>query len=438
MTRDLTCADLENFQNAYDETPCADVIARAVQENGVAKASRNFAAKAGLDHVFSVEVETGKVTNQKKSGRCWLFATLNTLRHRVARDLNVKDFEFSQNFDSFYDRLEKANMFYENMIRLAGSADDDREYQFTLDWGDEDGGQFANAASLINKYGLVPKSVMPETFTSENTADFNETLNLKLKKDALEIRKMFGDGKSEDEMRAFKLEKMKEVYRMLVYAFGKPPVRFDFEYRDDDKNYHIDRGLTPKEFFDKYVHVDFSQYIALSNAPDHEMYRHLALTSQDYMFEGTPVTVVNVPVDEMKEAVIAQLKGGKAVWFGCDVGKDSDRADGMMDTDLYRKSELFGIDLNLDKAGCLKTRIGHCTHAMAITGVDLVDDKPTKWKVENSWGDKNGRDGYFIMSDAWFDAHVYQTIVETQFASDRQKQIAGTEPEPLKPWDSLM
>ena len=194
MTKDLTSADLENFQSAYEQTPCADVIARAVQENGVTAASKNFAAKAGHDHVFSVEVETGKITNQKKSGRCWLFSTLNTLRQQVARDLKVKDFEFSQNYDSFYDRLEKANMFYEKMIRLAERDDDDREYLFELDWGDEDGGQFANAAALINKYGLVPKSVMPETFVSENTSELNDVLNLKIKKDALEIRKMKKEG----------------------------------------------------------------------------------------------------------------------------------------------------------------------------------------------------------------------------------------------------
>ena len=437
MSEDLTLKDLASFEEAYQQTPLANVLARTVQENGVVKASKNYAAKKNHDRTFSIEVKTGKITNQKKSGRCWLFATLNVLRQQVADKLKVKDFEFSQNYDSFYDRLEKTNFYYEKMIELADRPNDDREYLFYLDWGNSDGGQFANGAALIEKYGLVPKSVMPETYTSEHTAELNDVLNLKLKKDTVTLRQMHQDGASDEELRTFKKEQMKDVYRMLVYAFGQPPVEFDFEYRDDDNNYHIDRHLTPKDFLEKYVDFKAGDYTSLVDAPDHELGGHFNMPSQEYIFNGPKVDFLTVATKELKDAVIAQLKDGKAVWFGCDVLKDMDRKEGILDTEYFKQDELFGLDLALDKKKRLESREAACSHAMAFTGVDLVEGKPTKWKVENSWGDENGDKGYFIMTDAWFDAYVYEIVVDKKYLTKAQQEIAAKAVKPLAPWDSL-
>ncbi|WP_338475916.1 C1 family peptidase [Tetragenococcus halophilus] len=437
MTKDLTLTDLSNFSNDLKKVPASNVIARAVQENGVDAASKNFAAKKELNRVFSIEVETGEVTHQKQSGRCWLFATLNTLRHDFAKKYQLKDFQFSQNYLSFYDRLEKANKMLEWAISLIDQKEDDREYLAMLEWGDEDGGQWANGPALINKYGLIPQSAMPETYNSDKTAEISRVINLKLRKAIAHMKKMVITPAQEADLRTYKLECLNEIYRMLVYAFGQPPASFDFEYRDKDNNYHNVRNLTPKTFFTDYVAVDFDQYTDLIDAPDHEYGKNYGLPNQDYIFDGKKIELANVGLTAMKKAAIASLKDGQTVWFGCDVIRDMDRKEGILDPNYFKKSELFAADLQLDKAERLATRDAEVSHAMTLTGVDIVDGQPTKWKVENSWGDKTGDKGYFIMSDAWFDAYVYEVVVQTQYLQEEDKHVASKKKEDLTPWDSL-
>lgn len=437
MTKDITQEDLAHYEKDLAEFPGAEPLARAVQSSGVLAASKNHAAKQHLDRVFSVDLKTGKVANQKQSGRCWLFATLNTLRHKVAKKINVKDFEFSQNYNSFYDRLEKANAFLEKMIELADKPLDDRNVQWFLRWGDDDGGQWANAVALIEKYGLVPKSVMDETYTSNKTDDLNATLNRRLKMDALTLRKMVADGASDEDIQAKEEEFMSEVYRMLAFAFGKPVEKFDFEYRDDKKKYHIDRDLTPQEFFKKYVDINFDDYVCLTDAPDHEMGKLYSMPSQDFIPGGREIRFAIVDTEAINKAAAAQLKDGESVWFGCDVLEDMDRKQGILDPDYFKQDELFGLDLNFSKKDRLASGEGECSHAMTFTGVDLVDGKPTKWKVENSWGEKNGEKGYFIMTSKWFDDYTYEVIVNKKYLTDDQKAILKQDPTPVKPWDSL-
>ncbi|KRL00617.1 C1 family peptidase [Liquorilactobacillus capillatus] len=437
MERDITKDDLAFFRTALDGVPAANVIARAVQKNGINATSENYAAKRKLNRVFSVDLKTGAVTNQKKSGRCWLFSALNTLRHDFTQEYHVKDFQFSQNYNSFYDRLEKANKFYETVIETANLPFSDRYVDKLFTDPDGDGGQWANAAALIAKYGVVPQSVMPETYNSEKTAEISETLILKLRKDGLALRKLVSQGTTTTEIIKVKKEYLRQIYRMLVYVFGEPPVKFDFEYRDDQKKYHLDRALTPKAFYAKYAAREWEDYVCLTNAPDHELNQVFGLTSQDYLFTGQKITFLNTDIQVLKKAAIDQLKDGETVWFGNDVLKDMDRQQGILDPAFYKKDALFNIDLRLSKADRLRTREGSVSHAMTLVGVDLVDNKPTKWKVENSWGDKNGDKGYFIMSDAWFDDYVYEVIVNKKYLDAQQRQLLTKEKIMLEPWDSL-
>lgn len=436
-TRDLTMQDLEFFDKKLLETPASEALGRAVQQNGVIASSKNYGARRHLNRTFSVEIETGKVTAQKKSGRCWLFATLNTLRHDFSKRYHIKDFQFSQNYNSFFDRLEKANKYLEEAIRLADKADDDREWLDVLAVNDDDGGQWANAVALIQKYGLVPKSVMPETFTSDKTDDLNRTLNLKLSKEALKLRQMKQNNEDTKSIEKAKKEALSDVYRMLVYAFGKPPVTFDFEYRDDDKQYHIDQNLTPKTFFDKYVKFPFDDYVCLLDAPDHILNKKYGLPSQDYIYGGRHIEFLHTGLAPMKQAVIDMLQKGETVWFACDVLEDLDRDEGILAPEFFKQGDLFNFDLEMSKKDRLLTHHGVVSHAMTFTGVDIVDGKPTKWKVENSWGDKIGDNGYFIMSDEWFDKYVYEVIAKKEYLSDDVLAIDQEPIDNLPAWDSI-
>lgn len=328
MEKDITMSDLASFRTDLNKTPSANVIARAVQKNGVNAVSENYAAKRDLNRAFSLDLETGKVTNQKRSGRCWLFSALNTMRHDFAKKYNVKDFQFSQNYNSFYDRLEKANKFYETVIETAVLPFSDRHVAELFSMPDGDGGQWANAAALIDKYGVVPRSIMPETYNSEKTDEISEILTLKLRKDGLALRNLTNNGTSKAEVNKVKKEYLNQVYRMLVYVFGEPPVNFDFEYRDDKKKYHFDRNLTPKSFYEKYIPRQWEDYVCLTNAPDHELEQVYGLESQDYIFNGQKIKFVNTDIQVLKDAAIAQMKNGETVWFGNDVSKDENRQQG--------------------------------------------------------------------------------------------------------------
>ncbi|KRO04198.1 cysteine aminopeptidase [Levilactobacillus paucivorans] len=433
----LTAAEIAALHADLQTQPAHDVIGRAVIKNGVLAAAEDPQAVTRLNRTFSVELDTGKVANQKHSGRCWLFSVLNTIRHQFAAQYNVKDFELSQSYLFFWDKVERANMFYANILKTADRPLDDREVAYYLSRPDDDGGQWAMGAALVQKYGVVPTSVMPESFSANNTTAFAAALNLKLRKDALHLRQLVADDASEADIAAARKAALKEVYRMAAYAFGEPPTTFDLEYKDDKQGYHRVPGLTPKDFFDQYFDVDLDDYVVLSNSPDKPFDHFYSLPSQDNVVGGKNITFLNEPMDVLKKAASAKLQAGEAVWFGNDVLQQMSRERGFLDSQLYRTAELFGVDLSLSKADRLATHEAEVTHAMTLTGVDLVDDESTRWKVENSWGEKNGDKGYFVMTDEWMDDFVYEVVVHKRFLTADQQALLATTPEVLPAWDSL-
>ena len=437
MAHELTVQELEKFSADFNKNPKNEVVARAAQRSGVLEASYNDRVQSELTRVFSTELDTDNVTNQKHSGRCWLFATLNVLRHEFGKKYKAKDFTFSQAYNFFWDKIERANMFYNRILDSADMPLDSRQVKSDLDFAGADGGQFQMAAALVEKYGVVPSYAMPETFNTNDTTGFATALGDKLKKDALVLRHLKQEGK-DDEIKKTREKFLSEVYQMTAIAVGEPPKKFDLEYRDDDKKYHLEKDLTPLEFLHKYLgDVDFDDYVVLTNAPDHEYGKLYGLPAEDNVSGSLRIKLLNVPMEYLTAASIAQLKDGEAVWFGNDVLRQMDRKTGYLDTNLYKLDDLFGVDLKMSKADRLKTGVGEVSHAMTLVGVDEDNGEVRQWKVENSWGDKSGAKGYYVMNNEWFNDYVYEVVVHKKYLTDKQKELAEGPITDLPAWDSL-
>ena len=436
MAHELTLDEIAKFQQDYQQNKQNKIAELAVVNNGVQKASFNGEGIRDLNRTFSIEIPTDNVTDQKQSGRCWLFAALNVLRHKFAKQYHTKNFTFSQSYLFFWDRIERANIFFNHILETADKPVDDRTVHFYLQAPDTDGGQWHMAISLIRKYGLVPTYAQDESFTANNTAAFNQALNMKLREDGLVLRKLAQAGKN-DEIEQKRQEYLSEIYRMALIAFGQPVQKFDLEFKDDDGNYKLDQNITPLDFFHNYFEDDLDDYVVLFNAPDHEYDKLYAFPFEDNVEGGSPVRFLNTKIENLKEAAIKQLKDGETIWFGCDVGKQSDRQKGILAADLYETDTIFGIETKLNKKERLQTGASGSTHAMTFVGVDVVDGKPRQWKVENSWGTKVGDKGYFVMDDKWFDEYLFKVVVKKQYLPEKLVKIAEGEATPVPCWDSM-
>ena len=440
MSKAISQEQLQNFQADLDKHEGHEVNERAVTKNGILSVSADYRSEVAMDRVFSIDIDTGKVADQKRSGRCWMFAALNTMRHSMREKLHMKDdFELSQNYTFFWDKLEKSNYFLENVLQTAELPTSDRKVAWLMQMPQQDGGQWDMLVALIQKYGVVPQSVMPETFNSSNSTEINKQLNLKLRKDAVELRELVAAKKSDADIQKAKEKMLNEIYRMLAYTFGEPPASFDFEYRDTDNNYHRIENITPQEFFKKYVGWNLDDYVSIINAPTADKpFNHMYTVEMlGNVLGGRQVRHLNLDMQTFRKVAIEQLKHGESVWFGSDVGQESDRKKGIMDTNLYHQDELFDVDFSMSKAERLDYGESMMTHAMVLTGVDLVDDQPTKWKVENSWGDKVGEKGFFVMSDDWMEEFCYQIVVNKKYLPKDLQEILKEEPTVLAPWDPM-
>lgn len=435
----ITNERTQAFRKAFEQNSKQIALQRGVVKNGIRASAENIQTHVENTPVFSIDLATGKVANQKQSGRCWMFAALNTFRHKLLTTFQLKDFELSQNYTFFWDKYEKANYFYENILNTADQPVTSREVAFLLQTPKQDGGQWDMIVSLFQKYGVVPKSVMPESSNSSNSRDLNNYLNKLLRKHAVLLRQMILEEATEEEIQANREAMLQEVYNLLAISLGTPPTVFDFEYRDEEKNYHLDQGLTPQSFYDKYVDVDLDEYISIINAPteDKPFMKSYTVDMLGNVVDGKQVKYLNLEMEDFKALAVKQLEQGESVWFGCDVGQSSTRDSGIMALDAYDVEDLFDVDLTMTKAERLDYGESLMTHAMVLTGVDLIDGQAKKWKVENSWGEKVGEKGFFVMSDEWMDEYTYQIVVRKEFLTPEQLAAFEAEPTVLAPWDPM-
>ena len=431
---------LQRMAAAWREDPQRRVMMNAIRKSGLSAVAMDQDVLTSHRYTFSHEIETGPITNQRSSGRCWMFAGLNTLRVPVKEHCGLKEFELSQAYQMFWDKLERSNYFLESILETLEEPLDGRVVTWLLENPLSDGGQWDMFVNLVEKYGVVPKDAMPETYHSGSSAGMNRVLVVKLREDAARLRQAHDlEHAHGAELQRTKARMLAEIYSLLVQFLGEPPQRLDFEYRDKDKGFHRDAGLTPTEFYARYVGIDLERYISVINAPtaDKPFGRTYTVRFLGNVRGGRDVLYLNVDSATLKGLALQQLLDGEPVWFGCDVGKMSDKDSGVMDAALFDYQAALGLHFQLSKAERLDYGESRMTNAMVFTGVNVVDGQPNRWKVENSWGKDPGHDGYFVMSDGWFDEYLYQVVVRKDYLPAPLRAALSLPPVVLQPWDPM-
>jgi len=451
MEKEITLKQLEKFSKNFQSSKLNLVASNAVQSSGVNKAAFSTLATRELKNQFSIEVKNPlDMTNQKQSGRCWMFAGLNVIRHIIAKQLNVKNIELSQSYLMFFDKLEKSNYELEYVLNHLDAKDDDRTFEFMLQTGgQQDGGYWNYFTSLIKKYGVCPKQCMPETFDTSASSSMDNVINTLITKDVSIIRNKYKEGVKLDKLLPLKEKMLNEIYRVLAICIGEPVTKFTYEYQEDgeqhkdekDKNKSKYRSLTstPIEFYNTYVKESLDNYVLLVNWPakNFKMYQSYVATNTENVVSGDKCLAYNVPIADIKQALIASLKDNKVSWFACDVLASSSRKEGYLATTIYDYDNLLDIKLGFDKGDRLMLRASACNHAMTFSGVNLVHGRPNRWKVENSWGSDIAFKGVFVMEDKWFDEYVYEVVVEKQYLNEKVLKALDTKPVEIPVYSSV-
>ena len=427
-------AMLERIRSGYAATPEQKAVKNALASNSIAALAVNSENLAMCDTHFSHRVTTRGITNQKSSGRCWLFTGLNVLRAKMIREYDLPEFEFSQNYCSFYDLLEKSNLFLQAVIDTRDAGLDDRKVDWLMKNPIGDGGQFTGVSNLIMKYGVVPKSAMPETYQSDNTSGMTSILKQKLREYALELRAM-QPAKIQDR----KTEMLTEIYRILVECLGVPPTEFEWTYYDKSGNEVTRRTYTPKSFYDEFIGEDLERnYVMIMNDPSREYGKVYEIEYDRHVYDGENWLYVNLPIERIKEIAIASIKDNTAMYFSCDVGKFMDRAKGTLDLKNFDYESLFATSFPMDKRERIQTFASGSSHAMTLIAVDLNEaEDPVKWMVENSWGASSGYQGCLIMTDEWFDEYMFRLVAERKYVPEDVLKMLDQKPTLLPAWGPM-
>ncbi len=441
MNSKILLKTITEFRKSTDANPQVRLARNAAVRGDVMDLAIDWEAFRRIDHTFS-DIVTGqmKVTNQKSSGRCWGFAGLNLFRIYLGRKYNLKKFEFSQNYFIFCDKLEKSNYFLENIIKTTDEPLDGRLVMHLLTDPIQDGGQWHMFVNLIEKYGVLPQTEMPESFQSSQSMRMNRMITRKLRGFAKDLRAAYEKGADTKKLRVMKEDMLRTIYQMLTICLGSPPEKFEWQIRDKDKKFHRFEKLNPKQFYKEHVGLDLNDYVCLINCPMSDK-SYNEIYTVDYLgnvVEGSIIRYLNLPSKRLKEVAAASIKDDHPVWFGCDVGKHFHRNLGVMDMDIFDFELFYSTDFPMTKTDRLEFGDSQMTHAMLFTGVDLDGrGHPRKWQVENSWGEKRSDKGYDIMTDSWFDEYNYEVVVYKNYITKDEFSVYQKDPVVLPPWDPM-
>lgn len=433
----ITPEMIKQFKTELEGNNQTTAIRNAVTSTSIRQLTQNFENKGNVDDYFSDKIKIQGITDQKSSGRCWLFTGLNVMRVLAIEKNNMKEFYFSQNYSFFFDQLEKANLFLEAVIETAKLPTDDRKVEWLLKNPIADGGIWSNFVGIVQKYGVVPSSVMPDSKQAESTSALNNVLTTLLRKNALELRHKAQNKSSEKELRTLKKEMLSDVYRVLSLSLGEPPQSFEWRYEDADGKISPTKKYTPQSFFKEFIQADLNDFVQFMDDPSRDYYKTYEIEYDRNTTEGINCNYLNIPVQKIKQAAIASIKNGEAMYFSCDVGKQLEKESGILDLENFDSESLFDVTLEMSKADRIRTFESSSSHGMTLCGVDLNEEgKPNKWLVENSWG-KSGHDGFLIITDRWFDEYMFRLVINKKYIEANILKLFEQKPILLPAWDPM-
>ena len=430
----IDAAMIQTIRSGYKGTAAERAVKNALVTTPISTLATNGDNLAMCDTHFAYRVKTKGITDQKSSGRCWLFTGLNVLRAKMITKHDLREFEFSQNYLSFHDLLEKSNLFLQGIIDTRSLPLDDRKVDWLLKNPIGDGGQFTGVSNLITKYGAVPSSAMPETYQSNNTRDMRMILSLKLREYALTLRSA-----KKGELQNLKTQMLTEIYGILVKCLGTPPTEFEWTRYSSKGEKVSTKVYTPKSFYDEFIGEDLeANYIMIMNDPTREYGKVYEIDYDRHTYDGDNWLYINLPIERIKEIAIASIKDNTAMYFSCDVGKFFDRKKGVLDIANLDYQSLFGVEFPMDKKQRITTFASGSSHAMTLIAVDVDSNgNTTKWMVENSWGPASGYKGNVIMTDEWFNEYMFRLVAERKYVPEDVLKMLNQKPIQLPAWDPM-
>lgn len=428
---------LQKLQQATPKGPAERALHNSIVQNGMVLANAELMTPPD-DH-FTYRVPTKGITDQQRSGRCWLFTGFNVLRAQFIKDNNLGEFYFSHCYSFFWDQLEKANLFLEGILETRTLPITDRKVEWLFQHPINDGGQFTGISDNLLKYGVVPSDVMPETYSSNNTARLSSLIAKLLRQGGMELRSKAQQGATLAELRKDKETTLQAIYRLLCLNLGTPPTTFEYTLRDADGKVLSTKEYTPLSFYQEHVGVNLKDdYVMIMNDPSQPYYETYAIEYDRHAWDGKDWTYINLPMEEIKEMAIASLKEGNMMYYSCDVGKELNKESGLLTLGYDDYEAITGVPMTMTKGERIASFDSGSTHAMTLVAVDLdKSGKPTKWMVENSWGATSGHQGHLIMTDAWFDAYTFRLVVHKKYLTPRAKELQGKTPKLLPPWSPM-